>query len=72
MYLYGIEISKLLKQERMPCYCFNCTFMELKYKTAVPNKPIVVGFNCTFMELKYYLSSYCVGLSSVLIVPLWN
>ena len=54
-------------------YCFNRTFMELKYAFPMNGSLTMSSFNRTFMELKCEnaLDNFALFLG-VLIVPLWN
>ena len=62
MYLYGIEIILRLALVKM-LLCFNCTFMELKFRERPVTFLEKISFNCTFMELKYVnVSSLMSGL----------
>ena len=53
-------------------FCFNRTFMELKYSSKKMAWSLQGSFNRTFMELKYVSAFGWSSQSSVLIVPLWN
>ena len=58
MYLYGIEIEENLNVE-VVLPCFNCTFMELKYRRERWSYTLLLCFNCTFMELKLMIELEC-------------
>ena len=53
-------------------FCFNRTFMELKWAQRPAGGGGLVGFNRTFMELKYPKKDGLRRSTIVLIVPLWN
>ena len=53
-------------------YCFNRTFMELKYQLKTSMIDLQPSFNRTFMELKLQYVALQDVFKQVLIVPLWN